>query len=164
MAEQIKKCPKPWHKKWWVIIPIILFLLVALVSLLPDPPKENKIKNNESPAQNSSSNLLDPEQYYKLLSVADASMFDYSRRAVDIIVPLGLTKNQLSQIMFYVANKIKKEENADRVWVHAYHEQDKDLEEVSAATLDIDDKGNGSGRVEFVSNYFKDSEKHNASQ
>ena len=155
MTQQIKN-HKPWFKKWWGIILIILISLMALGMILPDPPEEA----TKPDQQKNTSNLFDPAQHYELLNIADASMLGYSRRAVDILVPLGLTERQLSQVMFHVANKIKREEKADRVWVHAYHEKDEDFGTVSAAILDIDDKGNGSGEIQFISNYFLDPEKY----
>lgn len=133
-----KKSPQKSKKKWLVVAIIVLFALTALISLIPDAPKEN----------------------YELLAISNADMPTYSRRAVKITVPLGLTKEQLTEVMTYVAKKVKKDEKVDRVWVHAYHDKTEDYSAVTAATIDIDDKGNGSGEVEFAPFYFSDPEKY----
>lgn len=157
-----KKSSQKSKKKWLIVATIILFSFAALVSLIPDAPEDGTEKAQETVSASTKQNKakVKPPKDYELLAITNADTSTYSRRAVKITVPFGLTKEQLTEVMTYVAQKVKKDEKVDRVWVHAYHDKTEDYSVVTAATIDIDDKGYGSGEVNFAPFYLSNPEEY----
>ncbi|MEA5033995.1 hypothetical protein [Cloacibacillus evryensis] len=158
---------KPWYKRWWGILLIVLCVFSAVGSLLPEPPKNEKANNNvpaPAPVQEKTAAepekapapSFDPSKHYTMLAVKNANMLNYSRRQVIITVPLGLTKEQLGQVLEHVAKKVKEEEKVDRVWVNAFHDKVENFNSLAAGTIDIGDKGNGNGEPDISDYYFVD--------
>lgn len=158
--EEIQKLIKSQGKiKFFAFLFVILIVGYFAFSGCGDSPSSSDGDKATTAAQTEDNSKYAGK--YEVLSVKNADVAGYTRRAVKMAIPLGMSKEELTEVMEYAANKIKKQEGVDRVWIHAYQNQTENYNGLPSANIDIDDKGNADGKVDFLMGYyFMDPEKY----
>lgn len=106
-----------------IAVSSIIYACAGPTSNQPNRPQENKSIPKEIQATNQSPNHSF-KPVYRVINDEDMSVGQYIRRSVKIVVPLGLSKDELTANLKHAAYSVYDKSNTNAIYVFAYREDD----------------------------------------